>query len=534
MLNLREQRLLCLSSFYHFVKIIGGSVNQGGIISPDIHKPLCKFFQDPNEKRIGILMPRDWRKSTVFTKWGAIWLYLRNHEERIAIIAETEKIASNMLDGIEKLILGCQKLRELFPELQVVDKSWTKSNKWSGVECSLPRDGFYSEPTITCLGVGAAAQSRHFTTVIFDDLCGKGAMESAVILEDTLRWFDNYHELLVEPQVAKSDASRAIYVGTFWIIGDLASYIMGEYKDEFKWRVVPALKASEAKVKEATKEKAHVIYLQNEKQEVGESNWPEQFSTEHYTEMAANPQKQMIFWTQHMNMPTSADGINTIKYEWIKFYMTERDPMDDSLWVVCKDDKERFRVADMVKRGVIDPGGFASGSGIKKSSRNAYVIAGQVRGSYKKFILETWAQKIASPAGMMKQIFKAHEKWRVQSWHVEVYASQAYILKDIREERDKEKSRMIVLPLPSEHTDDAKNKRIQGLIQPMSNGEIYMHETQRDAIAELINDPGGLTHDLADCMGWHEKMFWSGVPYGKTKDQNRKNLDAYNQARAGA
>jgi hypothetical protein len=35
-------------------------------------------------------------------------------------------------------------------------------------------------------------------------------------------------------------------------------------------------------------------------------------------------------------------------------------------------------------------------------------------------------------------------------------------------------------------------------------------------------------------MGWHEKMFWSGVPYGKTKDQNKKNLDAYNQARAGA
>jgi hypothetical protein len=530
MLNLREQRLLCSQSFFHFVKIVGGSVNQGGIISPDIHKPLCKFFQDPNEKRIGILMPRDWRKSTIFTKWGAIWLYLRNHEERMAIVAETEKIASNMLDGIEKLILGCAKLRELYPELLVVDKSWTKNNKWSGTECMLPRKGFYSEPTITCLGVGAAAQSRHFTTAIFDDLCGKQAMESAVILEDTLRWFDNYHELLVEPQVDKPDASRAYYIGTHWILGDLPSYIMTEYRDEFRWRVVPAQKASEDRVKEATKEKPHVVYIQNDKQEVGETNWPEQFSTEYYTEMASNPQKQMIFWTQHMNMPTAAEGINTIKYEWIKFYMFEEDA-DGVVWVRCKDDNQKFRVCDMTIRGVIDPGGFASGSGIKKSSRNAFVLVGQARNTYKKFVLETWAQKIASPSGMMKKIFAAQRKWRVASWHVEVYASQNYILKDIREEVAKENIRLVALPLPPEHTDDAKNKRIQGLIQPISNGEVYMHETQKDAIAELINHPGGLTHDLADCMGWHEKMFWHGIPFGKTGTMNKKNMDAYIQAR---
>jgi hypothetical protein len=273
--------------------------------------------------------------------------------------------------------------------------------------------------------------------------------------------------------------------------------------------------------------------LNNPKVEVGESNWPEQFSTDYYTEMAANPQKQMIFWTQHMNMPTAADGINTIKYEWMKEYMFETDEMGVK-WVKCKDDGERFRICDMTIRAVIDPGGFAQGSNLKKSSRNAFVVVGQLKGTYKKFVLETWAQKIASPSGMMKRIFEAQRKWHVTSWHCEIYAAQTYILKNIREEVARENIRMVVLPLPPEHTEDAKNKRIQGTIAPISNGEVYFHlPTQGNIVAELINHPGGLTHDLADCLGWHEKMFWRGMAYTMTGHQNKKNLDSWISARTG-
>ena len=61
-LSLPLIRQLCDRSFYHFVKIVGGSVGQGGVISPVIHKPLCDFYQDRSIHRKAIFMPRAWLK----------------------------------------------------------------------------------------------------------------------------------------------------------------------------------------------------------------------------------------------------------------------------------------------------------------------------------------------------------------------------------------------------------------------------------------------------------------------------------------
>jgi hypothetical protein len=496
--SLEERRLfwreLGLRSFYHFVKVFGAPVKQGAIITKEIHKPLCDFVQDPAVKRKGILMPRDWRKSTVFTKWRAIWKYLRDNEERILIAAETEKIGSNMLDAIEKMLIYNELLRWCYPELKRIDKTWTAKNKWSGIECMLPRTGIFSEPTITVIGTGAAAQSRHFTTIMCDDLVGKAAMESPVILETTLRWFDNAKELLTDPVNDEIQIT-----GTAWAVGDFTDYVREVYP-EFQWRIVPALKVSEEKITQAVRGQRHVVFVQHPTQDINESNWPEQFPTKHYIEMQANPEEEKKFWAQHMNMPSSATGVNTFKEEWIRWYHIE--VRDEDTYIVCDDDKEEFKLRDIPLYGAIDPGGFTD-IGVKKGSRCAIVIAGQPPNSVKKFVLFTWAKKVLSPANLMDVVFKASEEWRVRNWGIEVVGAQMYIMRDLREEAERRKKRISLTELPRDVGADAKDLRIDSLINGFYHGQFYLSVVgQSNLKAEIISHPAGITNDLVDCLSF--------------------------------
>ena len=140
-------------------------MRQGGDISPIVHKPICEFVSDDSIKRKGVAMPRKLRKTTICDRWFPIWCYLRDHEERILLGAETLDIASASMDWIKDTIIGNRLLRWCYPEI-AVSESWANKNKWSGVAINLPRDGTYAEPTIKALGVGGAGQSRHFTAYL--------------------------------------------------------------------------------------------------------------------------------------------------------------------------------------------------------------------------------------------------------------------------------------------------------------------------------------------------------------------------------
>lgn len=467
-------------------------------------------------------MPRDWRKSTVFTKWLCVWNYLHNNEERMLIAAETEKIGSNMLDAIEKNLIYNDLLRWCYPELKRIDKTWTAKNKWSGTECALPRSGIYSEPTITVIGTGAAAQSRHFTKLFLDDLVGKASMESPVVLETTLRWFDNAKELLVDPT-----RDHIQIVGTSWAVGDFTDYVREVYP-EFQWRIVPALKVDDDKIKQAVRGQKHVVFIQNPTQGIGESNWPEFFPTQHYIDMQANPEEEKKFWSQHMNMPSSATGVNTFKEEWVKYYHLEK--RDEDVFIVCNDDKEEIPLRDVPLYGAIDPGGFTD-IGVKKGSRCAIVIAGQHKTSVKKFVLYTWAKKVLSPTNLMEVVFKANKDYRVRNWGIEVIGSQMYIMRDLRERAEQKKEKISLSELPRDVGADAKDLRIDGLIDAFYHGQIYLHEnTQTNLKAEIISHPAGLTNDLVDCLAFINMVRFSTLRKdrfaGLNADRYKKILEA--------
>jgi hypothetical protein len=332
---------------------------------------------------------------------------------------------------------------------------------------------------------------------------GKAAMDSALVMESTFRWFDNVDELLVDPDLGSPTASDVEVVGTHWGNGDFFCYMQDKYP-EYQWRIVPALKDQDME------DAANVKWIQNPHVDHGESNWPDYKSTRHYRNMMANPEKEMIFWTQHMNNPKGASPINKIEGSWIEWFHEDERPGKPGTWIVCDDaKKEEWAVDEIDWVGIIDPGGFAEIKLSKKGSNNAILIGGQPKNSRKKFVRYTWFGKEKDPEKFLKLIFDLQATYKVRTWRIETVAAQDYIYNHILFEKRRRGIPMTISPLPRDVQKGAKDADIQALIPLFSNGEVYLMKNQRQLKAELINYPSSLTLDLADCLGKLNHYFWT-------------------------
>jgi hypothetical protein len=523
MITQRALREACLRDFFTFVRAVNPPPKNAAPISRAIHRRLCEAYQRCEDNRIAITMPRDWLKSTIFTCWGPIWLYLKDNEERILIACENVNLAGRFLKKIERQILMNKNLRKIFPELLAVDKAYTKSpeNQWSASECLLPRVGNYTEPTFTAIGVGGAAQSGHYTTIQIDDLVGKKAAESALVLESTWRWIDNVNELLVQPFREMPNPSKIFIIGTFWFPGDFLCYVQEKYKD-YHYYITPCRRQI-ADVDDGPK----VTWVQNPTVEPDESNWPEQFPTQYYIEMLQNPEKELIYWAQHMNMPRKSGAFVKFDVKWLRYYHIEKDKNIEYIVFEKEDGTEMDRIPErsVLWRGIFDPGGFSPEKIklTKGSSRNAALIGGQQVGSERKIVRGVWVERFREPDRMLKALFKMHQEIRPIMWRQEIYGQQRYILEDVKKYSRKEGIPITIVELESDMTKDQKDLAIQALINPMANGEIWIQRNMFPLIAEVQTYPNGVTKDLLDCLAQLMKHYWRRGVREDYSHLNRRN-----------
>lgn len=506
----------CDKSLFFFIKCVGGSVRKaGGDISQTIHKVVADWWQSPGLYRMATFMPRIWRKSTMLTEWGNLWEYLHNNEIRILIASEKLGQASQWLKWIEAQILTNKRLRWIYPELSVVDRAYTNAYTWSGDMCLLPRQGIYAEMTFACVGVRGASQGGHYDIIHCDDLVGEKGMESPTVLEDAMRWFDNVDELLVQPDMSLPDPSKVRIVGTHWAVGDFGCYVQEKYK-EYEWRIAPALKDPGRVDHDSIK------YVQDPDAEPGESNWPEVWSTKHYVDMRANPEKQVVFYTQHQNNPGGVEGGGLEKFDrsWLRYYHWEES--DKGPIIVAENEKgqedERFLLRDIPLYGCIDPGGFAETKTLKKGSRNVILIGGQPRTSIKKFLTFTSAKKMKHPSEFLNELFDKNDECRPRSWGFDNIGAGLFMYKTILEERSKRHKNMPIFPFAIDTSKGAKDDDIQSLIPVAANGELYIHRSMKEFIGEFVSYPNGMTKDLLDMAGKLNKTRWSRHPKVKDAD----------------
>jgi hypothetical protein len=320
-------------------------------------------------------------------------------------------------------------------------------------------------------------------------------MESKLVLEDAYRWIDNVEELCDNPDKDDPGGSEIQFLGTHWGPGDPGVYIQQNYP-EYKWMIVPCLKDNNLKDSE------NITYIQNPDAESGESNWPQKTATKVYLDMKGNPQKQAVFWAQHMNIPSGADIMTAFDIKWYKYYRIET--RGGYTFLVCNDDKEEFRIGSFPLFGFIDPGGFSDKRLSKSASRFGIMVGGQPFGSHKKFITHAKAFRFKDPDKAIDEVFAAHNLFKPvvpQMWRQEVYGQQAYILKDIRQRAQKQGIQLRIAELEANSKKDEKALFIDAVKQPLFNGEIYIHESMRDLVGETRDYPGGMTQDLLDLLG---------------------------------
>ena len=271
------------------------------------------------------------------------------------------------------------------------------------------------------------------------------------------------------------------------------------------------------------------MYIQNSNVNAGESNWPEQFPTEYYIEMLQNPEKELIYWAQHMNMPDKSSKFTKFDVDWLGFWHFENDdPEDeeDTGRVIVLEDMDgktlaRFNERDVPWRGFLDPGGFAEKAKMTKGdSRTAILVGGQPYGTIYKIVRWAQAFRLKNPDVMMDELFRAHKACRPISWRQEVFGQQEYILKDVKLEAKKRGVPLNIVPFEHDTKKDAKDRAILGLVQPMFNREIFIHRSMRDLIAEIRTYPNGITMDLLDMLGQIMKQYWRR---GKKEDPEQVN-----------
>jgi len=128
----------------------------------------------------------------------------------------------------------------------------------------------------------------------------------------------------------------------------------------------------------------------------------------------------------------------------------------------------------------------------------------------------------------LDEVFKAHKEQKPQHWQIDTRGQQGYIYKDILEAREQRNEHTLTIsPFDPKRESKAnvKDEDIQACINPMANGEIYVHISaklgwdtiqkklsehgMKELAVEWRNFPHGLTKDLIDMVGKLNKYRWS-------------------------
>ena len=376
------------SSLYYFVKVVCNYRD----LTEDFHLPFCKRIEDDEAKqKAGYLLGRAHFKSTIVTKMASLWWYLRNHEERILIIGESDTVAKKNLIDIKWHCLNNQLLRWLYPELKSIDP---QNTKWTDAEILLPREGTYDEPTITCDGIGARRTGFHYTRIVYDDPIGEKAAQSSAIMDAAWEWIEYAPGLLHDPVLSKER-----WVGTRWKhgTGDIYGRAMLAMP-EINWYIRSAIE-NEVPV------------------------FPQRFTLSILADIR-NREGDYKFNCQYMNNPTAPGGAD-FDPKWLQEY--DVDPDDPSMIVPC-DGSARVSTGSLLRMSFYD----VSSGGKTAGCENA-IIGGGMSSDRRIFVLEAFMENCT--IGQAVETWHVmNDRWRFYHNHYELVGAQKAV-EDFCQER---------------------------------------------------------------------------------------------------
>ena len=528
--QLRVVRLNCLGSLFYFTKV----ALRRKRLTEGLHKPFCQTLERAHIKDV-IEMPRDHFKSTcaseslpmwkslpimqqdidLFYQYGFTHEFVRwmmtvhNPNLRNLLVSENITNAAKLGRKIRWHYESNSVYRTLFPET-LPDTSCT----WTDFSLHVKRPvqttgGAHGEGTFDFLGVGSAAQSRHYNGILIeDDLVGRAAVESQSIMDKTIE----YHRLL--PGLFESEDNindnDELIIGNRWSYYDLNSWVMENESDLFRFESHSAL--------------GGCCELHSPDTPI----FPEEFSKEKLEKLRKRFGNHN-FNCQFLNNPAAPEGAD-FQVAWLNYFSLVEDKGEIVIRHEVKDGNvlPDIPVSHLNKAMTVDPN--HSGNAGRGRCRHAVVAAGQSdSGNY--YLLQTWAQA-ASYDTFYDKIFEIATKWGLHRCGVETIAAQRYIKHHIEYLTMVKAYRLAIDELkgevenPDGSMSHKKESRIFNVVAPLAEyGRLWIQRTQTDFHNEYMTFPSGKFKDLLDAFAYLPQLVRRPVDWRTQMDMINANRE---------
>ena len=489
-------RLNALGSLYFFSK----QVLKRHRLSNNLHRMVASSLETSN-LHLMLEMPRDSMKSTLVTEslsmWWALpfgetdeaamrelgyddswveWMrHVHNPNTRTLIVSENESNAIRFGRRIDTHYESNDVFRVVFPEIipnarcTWNDKSKTHKRTFSG----------QGEGTYDFLGVGGAVQSRHYDRIIEDDLVGREAKNSEIVMQDTIE----YHRLLsgVFDSAAsdKTQLGEEVIVGNRWSYYDMNGWIR-EHEPEFRVETHGALGGCCP---------AHPA---------GEAIFPEELSKEKLKKIEARLSLE-DYSHQYLNFAVLPGEI-PFRPEWLRMYELYQTPertagIKHSTYggIVRGNIPVRF----LQKVMICDPN-HAENEG---RANHAIVVVGYDGDTQRKYLLDYWAEA-KSYDDLVANMYKLAKRWKVRTVHIEKIAAQQLLRYPIEARKKVEAYDLNIEYIVAPRSANAKTERIMALEPEFRNERFWTRYDQEKFEYEFKHYPACRTKDILDTIAY--------------------------------
>lgn len=430
-----------------------------------------------------ILLPRSHRKTTYATAADALQTalpddagicpYPRNlgPNVRLAIMHETDTMASNILREIQNWLLSNDTLRFLFHD--ILPENRTRRVNTSQLE--LCRTATWKEPTFETMGVGTKGQGRHYNRLKLDDIYGTEARDSPTARSKVIQWFDELQPFLVTPETDGFDL-----VGTRYDHEDVYAHAMDKYGAKLPRYIRSVIEF-------------------NPETQLYEPIFPEMFTLESLEELKKN---RKIWTSNYLNAPDFRE-VRDLDPSWIRHFEW-LDPFKKTLVGFTGTERIKRHVDQLDKVLFIDPavegdaGWIITGSDYISNKPNIFCLEA-IRGPI-------------PPDKMIPKIFEAVEKWGLRAVVIEeVLFSRLYrhwLQSEMRHRG------FYFNVIPAKTGGKQKEARVLGLVPYFNASQIYFHKDQHALIEEYNQFGLGSSYHILDALAYGPEFWRAAVDRG--------------------
>ena len=312
--------------------------------------------------------------------------------------------------------------------------------------------------------------------MIEDDLVGKKALKSELVMEDTI----DYHKLL--EGAFDGPTHCQIIAANRWSPYDLNGWVRDNDPD-FIIESHSALGGC------------------CDSHPAGQPIFPEEFSVERL-ERIRRIQGPYIFTHQYLNLPVMEEEV-VFRPEWVRYYKAKRDPQSERMLleheVYHGETTKDCSATWLYRTMILDP----NHAGSDGRANHAIVVVGLNADTDHLYLLDVWAASMNYDQ-LMANVYRMADKWKMPEFWLETVAAQRYLKYHIDYRNKIEKRQLRVRELKSERSKNAKWTRIDALAPVFEQGKFYVRRDQSAFLDEYFRYTHSTRHpvDVLDALGY--------------------------------